>query len=221
MELTADLHGFFWNDPRANNCNTYWIDGEVPILIDPGHGAFLGRIEQELMALHRRVEDAGLVLVTHGHPDHLEGAALFARRPTRVAIHEVEAGFLDTLLDRFYRAQGGSAPEVRFDFFLREGELVVGDRRFQVLHTPGHSPGSACLYWPERKVLFTGDVLFHMGLGRTDLPGGNPAELKRSIERLEALEVEWMLSGHGEPVRGAEAFRRNVEGVRRAYFDYL
>jgi len=221
VELAADLYAFPWRDPRANNCNTYLIRGSVPLLIDPGHRAYLGRVEQELLVLGMGPADIRLALITHGHPDHLEGAAAFSGLPARVAMHEVEAAHVRTFQDAFYRSQGLTPPDLRFDFLLREGDLEVGEHRFEVLHTPGHSPGSVSLYWPARKVLFTGDVLFPGGLGRTDLPGGDGAKLKESILRLADLDVEWLLAGHGEPLRGAEAFRRNVEMVRQTYFDYI
>jgi glyoxylase-like metal-dependent hydrolase (beta-lactamase superfamily II) len=66
-----------------------------------------------------------------------------------------------------------------------------------IFHTPGHSPGSATLYWPAQKALFTGDLIFKEGFGRTDLPGGDSATLKESIKRMAELDVELLLSGHG------------------------
>jgi hydroxyacylglutathione hydrolase len=221
VELAPDLHGFFWRDQRVNNCNAYLVRGRVPVLIDPGHTAYLGTVQEELALLGTTARGVGVVLVTHGHPDHLEGAAAFTTLPARLALHEEEAAWLSRFQEAFYRAQGASAPELAFDFLLREGELRAGEHVFQVLHTPGHSPGSICLYWPERKALFAGDVVFYAGLGRTDLPGGDPRKLKESVERLAELELEWLLPGHGGPVKGREAIRRNFDAVREAYLSYL
>lgn len=221
MKLTKDLFAFVWRDPRANNCNTYVVSGGLTLLIDPGHAAYLRRLEQEMARQGLDPRKVGLVIATHAHPDHMEGAEAFGRLSARVAIHEEEAAFAGPLQDAFYRSQGFSPPNLAFSFFLREGDLKVGDHTFQVLHTPGHSPGSVVLYWPEEKALFTGDVLFAGGLGRTDLPGGNGAKLKESIRRLEALDVEWLLPGHGDVLKGKEAVEKNFQAVKATYFDYI
>jgi hydroxyacylglutathione hydrolase len=73
-------------------------------------------------------------------------------------------------------------PKCAPDFFLEEGQpLVVGDLRFEILHCPGHCPGSVALFEPNERVVFTGDVLFAGSIGRTDLPGGDCATLLHSI----------------------------------------
>ena len=92
---------------------------------------------------------------------------------------------------------------------------------FRVINTPGHSPGSVCLYWLDNKVLFTGDVVFNQGVGRTDLPGGNGLELKESIKLLSGLEVEHLLTGHGDIISGRELVASNFEFIERFWFDYL
>jgi glyoxylase-like metal-dependent hydrolase (beta-lactamase superfamily II) len=104
---------------------------------------------------------------------------------------------------------------------LREGALQVGDMKFQIIHAPGHSPGSICLYWPQEKALFTGDVIFNQGIGRTDLPGGDGEALKESIRRLSKLDVEHLLSGHGEIVSGAARVKGNFSEVERVWFQYI
>ncbi len=136
-------------------------------------------------ALARAVEDEGLDLIaivnTHGHPDHTCGNARMKELTgAPVLMHRAD----DELFRRpeivaMFRAWGfDAAPPA--DGYLEDGqELEVGDLSFKVIHTPGHSPGSVCLY--GHGYLVTGDTLFIDGVGRTDLPGGSYETLKESI----------------------------------------
>jgi hydroxyacylglutathione hydrolase len=219
MRITDDVHGFFWSDYRANNANTYLVKGKHNILIDPGHYHLFDHVATELQRLSLEPADIDLVLITHGHPDHTEGIRVFSRLPALIAMHEVEVNFLRDLAPRLDRMREGF--DFQPDFQLQEGELKVGDMIFQVLHTPGHSRGSLCLYLPDEKALFTGDVIFSQGLGRTDLPGGNADALKASIRRLAQLDVEYLLPGHGEWLSGREAVKANFDAVESMWFGYL
>jgi hydroxyacylglutathione hydrolase len=164
-------------------------------VIDPG-----GNPKRILKA----VEESGLairyVLNTHCHFDHMgANAAVVAATGAPLALHPAELPIL--------QARGGAAwfgvpvkaspmPDVE----LEDGQtLEVGTLRFQVLHTPGHSPGGVTFYLEEEGVAFDGDVLFQMGVGRHDLPGGDWDTLVRSIrEVLFALPDDTVLySGHG------------------------
>jgi glyoxylase-like metal-dependent hydrolase (beta-lactamase superfamily II) len=107
------------------------------------------------------------------------------------------------------------------DLFLDEGGLKIGDIELNVVHTPGHSPGSITLHWPAAEALFTGDVIFNNGLGRTDLPGGNGGQIKQSIRKLSSIDARWLLSGHGDVVSGTEAVRANFEQVEETWFPYI
>jgi len=76
--------------------------------------------------------------------------------------------------------------------------LELGEYNFQVLHTPGHTPGSICLYEQTARVLFTGDTLFRMGVGQTKYPGGNAQQLTQSLKRLAQLpDNTKVYPGHG------------------------
>jgi hydroxyacylglutathione hydrolase len=116
-----------------------------------------------------------------------------------------------------YLQQGTTMPEYRVDFYLKEGDLQLGKHEFQVLETPGHSPGSLCLYWPRHRVLISGDVVFMQSVGRVDLPGGDAPTLKKSIERLGELPVELLIPGHGSAIPGSQRVRSNFEFVKGAY----
>ena len=213
MKVFDSLHAFIWQDHSDNNCNTYLIDADKKILIDPGHLHLFSPIERELKKLKITPDQIDVVIATHGHPDHLEAAGEF-KKPTLFAMNQEEHALISELAAAYFKV-----PEA--DFFLTEGDLTIGKLDFQVLVTPGHSPGSICLYWPDRKVLFTGDVVFNQSIGRTDLPGGSSGDLKKSIIRLSKLDVEYLLTGHGEMVTGREKVQENFHMIQDYWFNYL
>ena len=221
MKLDSDLYAYPWMSMQENNCNSYWIGGEIPILIDPGHQHLVKSLITQMEKDKNRFEDIRLIIATHVHPDHFEASQTFARAGVLMALHPEEEKFMQEVGGDFYRAFGMEMPEIKVDFFLQEGELKLGAKSLQILHTPGHSPGSISLYWPEKKALFTGDAVFSMGVGRTDFPGGDGNLLRESIERLARLDAEWLLSGHGEVIKGKKNIQRNFGYIRTNFFDYL
>jgi hydroxyacylglutathione hydrolase len=221
MKLDSDLYVYIWNSGMENNCNSYVIGGDIPLVIDPGHQHLVKTLVNQMEKDKIRLEDIRLIIATHGHPDHFEAAQTFARGGVMVALHPKEEEFLKEVGGQFYNAMGTEKPQIKVSFFLNEGELKLGPKTFQVLHTPGHSPGSISIYWPEKKALFTGDVVFPMGVGRTDFPGGDGMLLKESIERLSRLDAEWLLAGHGEVIKGKQNIQRNFAYIRSNYYDYL
>jgi hydroxyacylglutathione hydrolase len=215
MRLSEHLYVYLWNDPRENNCNSIVIDGKVPLLIDPGH-------YHRVNDLFDRMNEDGLdprkikvVICTHCHPDHFEGTLAFKEGHVKIGIALQEERLIEEMVREQYVRQGKAMPDFRVDFYLKEGELVLGKHEFQVLLTPGHSPGGISLYWPRHKALFPGDLIFAQGIGRTDLPGGNTETLKNSIQRLAGLPVELAIPGHGSPIQGAERVKGNFEFIKR------
>jgi glyoxylase-like metal-dependent hydrolase (beta-lactamase superfamily II) len=183
--------------PLACNC-TIMGDEQTheAIVIDPG---------DEVSRIHDRLTELGLklkqIIVTHAHIDHV-GGALQLKRLTGAPIflNEDDLPLLQMMEDQAAWI-GIATPEVAPpDAGLNDG-ATVGLEHYsaQVLHTPGHTQGSVCLHFVELKLLIAGDTLFAGSIGRTDLPGGNPAQIIDSINsRLLALPDETkVLPGHG------------------------
>lgn len=221
MHICGNIHGFIWESMTQNNCNTYLIDGPTRILIDPGHLNLFDHVKQGLAEMDLGIEDIGLVICTHAHPDHLEAVQLFQDTSAKVAYHQQDWEVVKTMLDQVDPSSQARIDAVRPDFFLTEGDLDVSGAGFQVYHTPGHDPGAICIYQPDQKVLVTGDLIFKEGVGRTDLPGGDARQLKASIRRLSDLDVEWILPGHGQIVSSAKEVKRTFEQIESFWFAHI
>jgi len=212
MRLNSDLYAFPWRSMTENNCNSYLIDSDFKILIDPGHQHLFAELVSSLRSMDIHLEDIDLVVGSHAHPDHIEAFQSFSTLSAMITMGELE----------FQNVQERATHFLGFDlqpqFLLREGKLRAGTTELEVISTPGHSPGSICLYWPQHKALFAGDVIFEQGVGRTDLPGGSGELLKESIRRLSTLDIELLLPGHGNIIQGREEIARNFSLVEDIYF---
>lgn len=221
IKIYDNLYAFIWESMTVNNCNTYLIDGPTRVLIDPGHAHLFEHVLKGLGDLGLGIEDIGLVVCTHAHPDHIEAVKLFKTTPALFTIHEEEWKLVKSMEKYLNMSLKVDISSFLPDFFLQQGDFSVKGIDVNVIHTPGHSPGSISLYLPEQKALFTGDVIFKEALGRTDLPGGNGATLKESITRLSGLDAEFLLSGHGEVVSGCDDVKRNFDHVMQVWFNYI
>ena len=179
------------------NCSVFGDEtSREAVVVDPGDN-----IPDILEILARHQLKVKAIVITHAHIDHIGGAEkLKAATGAPVYMNandqelydriEVQAGWL-----------GMKTPEqTDIDVQAREGDAIcLGPARFEVLHTPGHTPGSISLWMPLENKLIAGDTLFRDSIGRTDLPGGSPRQILRSIhDKLLVLPDEAaVIPGHG------------------------
>ena len=140
-----------------------------------------------------------LILATHGHLDHLWGAAWATEQwHTPVLMHEADIPMAQAMQTQ-YNLFGIRATPQPFPIEPLNSQLSTFNSQLSILHTPGHTPGSICLYWQDEKVLLSGDTLFRMGYGRTDLPGGDMGQMIDSLRRLFTLPDDTRVyPGHGD-----------------------
>ena len=188
------------------NCSVFGDqEGGEAIVIDPGD-----EIERILAVLRRHRLKLTLIAVTHAHIDHIGGARKLKQATgAPVYLHEADL-WLARALPQQAQMIGvpglGEADVQAFDApdaLLREGDQIrVGTAAGGVLHSPGHTEGSVCLFFPDAggsKKLFAGDTLFQGSIGRTDLPGGDPDQILRSLQtKLLGLDDDTeVVPGHG------------------------
>lgn len=180
-------------------CNCSIIGDETTreaMVIDPGDG-----IDDVLAIVRKHNLQLKQIVVTHAHIDHVGGAMkLRAATGAPILLNQNDYALLK-MLDMQAAWIGVPPPgKVQIDRSLTTGESVsAGSHTANVLHTPGHTEGSICLYFPTEKKLIAGDTLFAGSIGRTDLPGGSMQKIMRSLhETVLALPDETVVvPGHG------------------------
>jgi hydroxyacylglutathione hydrolase len=180
-------------------CNCSVIGDEATheaMVIDPGDD-----ISKIVALLHKHNLKVKQNVITHAHIDHVGGAMkLRALTGAPILLNENDYALLK-MLDVQAAWLGMAAPDaVEIDQSLTQGDsLTAGSLVATVLHTPGHTEGSICLYFPAEKKLIAGDTLFAGNIGRTDLPGGSMAKILASLKGklMELPDETLVVPGHG------------------------
>jgi hydroxyacylglutathione hydrolase len=197
--ITVKIFSF---NPVSENTYVLFNEANEAIIIDPGC-----YFEEEKQTLEKFLEAHKLkpvqLINTHCHLDHVFGNKwVYEKYALELFLHANEEDVLT------FAPQAGKMWGLPFEnyqgplhFLEHDDTIQFGDNVLKVLLTPGHSPGSICLYCQAGKFVIGGDVLFKEGIGRTDLPGGNHAALLRSIrEQLFVLPDDvTVYPGHGNP----------------------
>jgi hydroxyacylglutathione hydrolase len=195
--LIAMIHKIFPVGPLQCNCSVIGDEHtREAMVIDPGD-----QIEDILNILHAEKLTLKQIVVTHGHIDHVGGAMkLKAATGAAILMNQKDQAQL-RMLD-VQAAWIGMRPPgtVQIDEPVADGRVLqIGNLSSNVIHTPGHTEGSICLYFPEQRKLVAGDTLFAGSIGRTDLPGGSYEKIIRSLHDrvLQLPDETQVVPGHG------------------------
>jgi glyoxylase-like metal-dependent hydrolase (beta-lactamase superfamily II) len=217
VEIVPGVH--MVNGVNANSYIVLESDGSLT-LIDTGMSRDGRKILDYIQAsLGKKPSDVRTVILTHSHVDHVRGAyAIKKASGAKIAIHALDADYLSGnkkmtspkgLLGFLFRMM---SPFLKFHPIEADKRLNDNDKigTLTIIHTPGHTPGSICIYEQSRRLIFVGDTL---GFRRGKVEGApkqfsvDMDEVQRSVEKISKIDFDVMLSGHGKPLKGNASAR--------------
>ncbi len=177
----------------GEDSNVFIIEDDTTVMIDSG----IGKSKKVRQAVEEKGLTIDTIINTHCHVDHTYGNQYFPK--TQIYAHEKDAPDIESGSDKTLWYWGFEKP-LKFPVAkkLKEGDVIkTGNYQLEVIYTPGHTEGCISLYEPEKKIMFTGDCVFDISIGRTDLPTGDSNQMKESLVKLLEFDIEKFYGGHG------------------------
>jgi len=186
---------------KGKSSNSYIIKGDrLNMLIDSGLDSNFQLLQENLLKIGLKVRDIDIVVNTHEHFDHI-GANRYFQESAIIAAHRFAATKM-AMNDRYVTLyKSGDSNELSFYVHLwleSKSRFDLGNYRLDIIHTPGHTSGSICIYEPVKKFLFTGDMLFAGGILSYIAESGSIGDYINSIMSLNTRRIEQIYPGHGE-----------------------
>ncbi len=208
LQIKHFVFGPFETNTYVITINDKMVNEQMVLVIDPACSNEFERqqLENYIKKLTANSQKPIAIIATHGHLDHLWGAKWATSKwNTPVLMHEADIPMAQAMQSQYnlfgIRRTAEEFPVERIQNTDRFTDRIQTE--LQIIETPGHTPGSICLYFPfasnHSPFAITGDTLFRMGYGRTDLPGGNMGQLISSLEQLFTLPADTVVyPGHGD-----------------------
>ncbi|MBP1910927.1 MBL fold metallo-hydrolase [Thermococcus stetteri] len=185
---------------------SYLITADINVLIDTGLMSDYPRLEEALLELGLRPGDIDIVLNTHEHCDHV-GGNLYLQDVAVIGAYKYAAVKIRYGDDEVMRCRhhGELFPGSKVHLWLNNADVIdAGSWVLKVVHTPGHTSGSMCLYEPRKRVLFSGDTLFANGTVSNIYDSGSLGEYFNSLRLLKTLKIDHLYPGHGWESKNVE-----------------
>jgi len=204
IELQPDI---FRLKGEGSSSHSYLIRGDYKnVLIDSGVDKNSSKLQKSLLTLGLKIRDIDIVINTHEHFDHI-GANRYFQDYSLIAAHRFAATKI-TVEDRYvtmYKSGDLNGPSLRVHLWLEsKSRFNLGNYSLNIIHTPGHTSGSICIYEPVRKILFTGDTVFAGGTLSYIGESGSVGDYIDSISHLATRKINELYPGHGKISKNPE-----------------
>jgi len=226
------MPNIFWIKGEGSGSHSYLVKGDYKnVLIDSGLDRNFSKLQKSLLSLGLKIRDVDIVINTHEHFDHI-GANRYFQDHSLIAAHRFAATKI-TLEDRYvtmYKSGDLNEPSLRVHLWLENRFCFdLGNYSLEVVHTPGHSSGSICIYELTQKILFTGDTIFSGGTLSYIGESGSVGDYICSVLLLSTRRITELYPGHGvvsktpeedmqKAIANAKAFLKDEEGVEVTHF---
>jgi hydroxyacylglutathione hydrolase len=214
MELIKINKNIILIKPKNIDSNIYIIDNEL--IIDTGTGS--NEFKQIIKNNKSLFQNIKTIINTHCHFDHVGGNYLIPVKTIYIHTNDYTALLNKTnkTYAHIYNISLKSNKTAKLKELKDKDTIKTKNHTLQIIHTPGHTSGSICLYEQKKQILFSGDTIFKNAIGRTDLESGNINELKQSIINLSILNIKTILPGHGKIIT-----KNASEEIKNTIHDYF
>ncbi len=207
------------------SCTSYLILGDtMNILVDPGINQNFKILKEDLDDIGLKTDDLNMIINTHEHVDHF-GANIYLQNDVPILTHRYAAAKIISADDEVLlcRAHGHNPKGYHIHLWMENTNVIdLGNWFLKVLHTPGHTSGSICIYEPRKKVLISGDTVFAKGTISDISSSGSYGEYINSLARLNTMKIELLLPGHGKISHDVEKdIQKAIENAKMKHKEFL